>query len=150
MNNKKARAIGINHVSLQVGNIRQAIDFYTKIFDVNVGAVSDYEGSLDLGDQFIAFTKGEIKTEKPNHFGFVVDNKSKILEFLIELKIDILPGKFLGFLDPWGNHIEIINYDNIRFSKTDKILESMSLCDLNKNERALQDLELLYVRTRNI
>ena len=153
MTNKKARAVGINHVSIEVGNIKEAIDFYTKIFDIEIGRVSDIEGSLNLGDQFIAFTKKDINnqdTRKPNHFGFVVDDKDKISKSLEELEINPLPGRFLGFLDPWGNHIEIINYDNIRFSKTDKILKSMSLGDLKKNERALKDLEELYVCAKNI
>jgi hypothetical protein len=36
---------------------------------------------------------------------------------LAEAGVEVLPGPFLDFRDPWGNRVEIVGYDNIQFSK---------------------------------
>ena len=36
------------------------------------------------------------------------------------------PGPFLDFLDPWGNRIEIVGYDNVQFSKAPNVLRGSS------------------------
>jgi catechol 2,3-dioxygenase-like lactoylglutathione lyase family enzyme len=33
---KKARAVGFNHVALEVGNIEEALAFYGRLFDVKL------------------------------------------------------------------------------------------------------------------
>ena len=50
------------------------------------------------------------------------------------------PGPFLDFLDPWGNRIEIVGYDNIQFTKAPNVLRGMGLTQLSKNERAIKEL----------
>jgi lactoylglutathione lyase len=52
-----------------------------------------------------------------------------------------LPGRFLCFLDPWGNRIEIVGYDNIQFTKAPHVLRAMGLSHLTKNELALKELQ---------
>lgn len=134
-----ARAIGINHVSLEVGDIAEAVAFYTSILSVEVDDLEDDRCSLELGDQFIALTKGRVQEgDGDRHFGLVVDDREKVRARLIELGIPLLPGRFLGFLDPWGNHVEIIGYGNIRFAKTPAVLESMGMTDLRKNVASTQ------------
>lgn len=131
---KLARAVGINHVSLEVGNIAEAIAFYTSILAVEVDDVEEDRCSLELGDQFIALTRGRVQDgDGDRHFGLVVDDKEMVRARLAELGIPVLPGRFLGFLDPWGNHVEIVGYGNIRFAKTPAVLESMGMTDLRKN-----------------
>lgn len=137
----KARVVGINHVSIEVGDIQAAVEFYGQIFAIEMGSLSDNNGSMVLGDQFIALTKGDGGPySKPGHFGVVVDDKEKVREALKHYGIEPLPGRFLGFLDPWGNHIEIPGYENIMFSKTDGVLRGMGLTYLKKNERAKKEL----------
>jgi lactoylglutathione lyase len=51
-----------------------------------------------------------------------------------------LPGPFLDFLDPWGNRIEIVGYDNIQFTKAANVLRGMGLTHLSKNENAIREL----------
>ena len=41
--------------------------------------------------------------------------------------IQPLPGPFLDFLDPWGNRIEIVGYDNVQFTKAPNVLRGMGL-----------------------
>jgi lactoylglutathione lyase len=128
-----ARAVGINHVSLEVGNIAEAITFYSSFLSFEVDDLSEDRASIELGDQFVALTKGRVQDhDGDRHFGLVVDDKEKVRTRLIELGIPLLPGRFLGFLDPWGNHVEIVGYGNIRFAKTPAVLESMGLSDLRK------------------
>ncbi|WP_192484886.1 MULTISPECIES: VOC family protein [Cysteiniphilum] len=137
---EKARAVGINHVSIEVGNINEAIAFYGSLMHINHGPLSEKEGSIELGDQFIAFTCGYgEKAHKPGHFGFVVDDREKVREALRQFNIEPLPGRFFGFLDPWGNHIEVISYENIKYTKSQGILNGMGLADLSKNKRAQRE-----------
>jgi hypothetical protein len=44
------------------------------------------------------------------------------------------------FLDPWGNHWQIVDYHDIQFTKTPRILEGMGLAGLEKSERAVAEL----------
>ncbi len=132
-----ARAVGINHISLEVGHIGEAVAFYSQLFTVEVDDLEEDRCSLELGDQFIALTKGRTQgRDDDRHFGLVVDDKEKVRARLAELGIPVLPGRFLGFLDPWGNHVEIVGYGNIRFTKSPAVLADMGLSDLKKNPPA--------------
>ena len=46
---KKARAMGINHVVLEVGDLDQALDFYGSIFAFTLRGRSDHNAFIDLG-----------------------------------------------------------------------------------------------------
>jgi len=47
---------------------------------------------------------------------------------------------FLDFLDPWGNRIEIVSYDNVQFTAAPNALRGMGLTHLSKNEKAIKEL----------
>jgi hypothetical protein len=70
----------------------------------------------------------------------VVDDKDAARQTLSDAGIEPLPGPFLDFLDPWGNRIEIVGYDNIQFTKAPNVLRGMGLAHLSKNETAIQEL----------
>jgi hypothetical protein len=96
---------------------------------------------IDLGDQFLARQKG--RTQPPDdgrHFGLVVDDKDAVRKALTDAGIKPLPGPFLDFLDPWGNRIEIVSYENVQFTKAPNVLRGMGLAHLSKNEQAIKDL----------
>ena len=59
---------------------------------------------------------------------------------MVEAGIELVPGPFLDFLDPWGNRIEIVGYPNIQFTKAPNVLRGMGLTDLTKNKNALKEL----------
>jgi putative NADH-flavin reductase len=44
------------------------------------------------------------------------------------------------FLDPWGNRIEIVSYENVQFTKAPNVLRGMGLTHLSKNKQAIQEL----------
>lgn len=138
---KKARAVGFNHVALEVGDIDEALDFYGQLFEFKLRSRSETAAFIDLGDQFINFAQGRAQApDDRRHVGLVVDDKEAVRSRLEELKIDVLPGRFLDFLDPWGNRIEIVGYDNIQFTKAPYVLRGMGLGDLKKNDKALKEL----------
>jgi hypothetical protein len=96
---------------------------------------------IDLGDQFIALQIGRRQpADDGRHFGLVVDDKAAVRRALATAGIEPLPGPFLDFLDPWGNRIEIVGYEDIQFSKAPNVLNGMGLTTLSKNARAMQEL----------
>jgi len=138
---KRARAVGLNHVALEVGNIEEALTFYGRLFDFELRGKSSSSAFIDLGDQFIALQKGRTQpVDGGRHFGLVVDDKEAVRKALAEAGIKTLPGRFLDFLDPWGNRVEIVAYENIQFSKTPQVLRGMGLTQLSKNKSALKEL----------
>ena len=50
----KARAVGFNHVALEVGDIDAALEFYRGFVDFELRGKSDSMAFIDLGDQFLA------------------------------------------------------------------------------------------------
>jgi predicted enzyme related to lactoylglutathione lyase len=138
---KKARAVGFNHVALEVGDIEEALAFYGRLFDFTLRGKSKTSAFIDLGDQFIALQKGRTQTpDDGRHFGLVVDDKEAVRSALAAAGVEPLPGPFLDFRDPWGNRIEIIGYDNIQFTKAPNVLRGMGLTHLAKNANALKEL----------
>ena len=140
-NAKKARAVGLNHIALEVGDIEEALAFYGKLFAFELRGKSRDMAFIDLGDQFLALQKGRTQAaDDGRHFGLVVDDKEAVRAALIEAGVRPLPGRFLDFLDPWGNRIEIVGYDNIQFTKAPNVLRGMGLTHLSKNEKAIKEL----------
>ncbi|MBV9833851.1 MAG: VOC family protein [Alphaproteobacteria bacterium] len=138
---RRARAVGFNHVALEVGDIEEALAFYGRLFDFKLRGKSATMAFIDLGDQFIALQKGRTQaSDDGRHFGLVVDDKEAVRKALLDAGITPLPGRFLDFRDPWGNRIEIVGYDNIQFTKAANVLRGMGLAHLSKNENAVKEL----------
>lgn len=138
---KKARAIGFNHVALEVGNIDEALAFYGRLFDFELRSRSETSAFIDLGDQFLALQQGRRQApDDGRHVGLVVDDKEAVRQALTEAGVEPLPGRFLDFLDPWGNRIEIVGYGNIQFTKAPHVLRGMALERLAKSAEALEEL----------
>jgi catechol 2,3-dioxygenase-like lactoylglutathione lyase family enzyme len=133
-----SRLVGINHVALQVDDIEEAVTFYTKLFEPT--AVERIPGAafIQMGDQFLALFERGPRTEEP-HFGLVVDDRDATKRALEEAGVEILPGRFLDVYDPSGNRVQLVQYDQVQFTKADRILEGMGL-ELGKSEAALAEL----------
>jgi lactoylglutathione lyase len=137
----KARAVGFNHVALEVGDIEEALAFYGRLFQFEMRSKSDDDAFIDLGDQFIALQKGRRQPpDDGRHFGLVVDDKEAVRRALAEAGVETLPGAFLDFRDPWGNRIEVVGYSNIQFTKAPHVLRGMGLAHLSKNAAAIKEL----------
>ena len=138
---RKARAVGINHVALEVGDIDEALAFYGGFLDFEIARRSESAAFIYFGDQFINFSRGRRQGPDDNrHFGIAVDDKELVRRTLEEMGVELLEGRFLDFLDPWGNRVEITTYVNIQFSKADHVLRGMGLEHLRKTEGAVEEL----------
>jgi lactoylglutathione lyase len=135
------RLVGINHVALEVGSIDEALDFYGRIFDLELRGRMRGMAFIDIGDQFIALAEG--RTQPPDqrrHFGLVVDDKEATRQALEDAGVEIAPGRGLNFLDPWGNFVQVVEYGDVQFTKTPEILGGMGVGELPKSEQALAEL----------
>ena len=134
----KPRLVGVNHVALQVDDLEEAVSFYTALFEVTAVDRSEPDAAfLEIGDQFIALFERGSREEEP-HFGLVVDDKEEARRALEEAGIEVL-GPRLDFRDPSGNRVQVVQYDQIQFTKTERILGGMRL-ELGKTEQALAQL----------
>jgi len=137
----KPRALGFNHIALEVGDIDEALAFYGRLFAFELRSKSATMAFIDLGDQFLALQKGRRQgADDGRHFGLVVDDKAAARRALEAAGVAVLPGPFLDFRDPWGNRIEIVGYDNIQFTKAPNVLRGMGLTRLAKNASAKKEL----------
>jgi catechol 2,3-dioxygenase-like lactoylglutathione lyase family enzyme len=132
----------MNHIALEVGDIDEALAFWESIFgELSLRGRGGGMAFIDMGDQFIALARG--RTQPPDqhrHFGLVVDDKEAVRARLRELGVPVTSGRSLDFHDPWGNFIQVVDYREVQFSKTDSILEGMGLDGLEKSESALAEL----------
>ncbi len=141
MPKSKARAVGVNHIALEVGDIDEALSFYGEFLEFTLRSKSDNMAFIDLGDQFIALSRGRKQArDDERHFGLVVDDKEAVRKRIDEMGLEIVSDRFLDFYDPWGNRIEIVGYQGIQFSKTDNVLNGMGLDGLEKTEAAIKEL----------
>jgi lactoylglutathione lyase len=137
----KPRLVGINHVALEVDDIDRALEFYGRLFDLRLRGRGPGMAFVDIGDQFVALMQGRSQPpDRARHFGLVVDDKEAARRALEEAGVEILPGRRLDFLDPFGNRVEIVQYDQIQFTKPDHVLRGMGL-ELGKSDSALAELE---------
>lgn len=137
----RARFVGINHVALEVGDIEEALEFYGRLFDLKLRGRGRGMAFIDAGDQFIALS--ESRTQPPDthrHIGLVVDERESLRRALAETEAEVLPGGGLDFLDPWGNHVQVVEYGDIQFTKAPEVLEGMELSGLEKSEKAREEL----------
>jgi len=134
------RLVGINHVALEVGNLDEALAFYGSLFELTLRGRSRGAAFIDMGDQFLALmeTRAEGR-DHVRHFGLVVDDKEATRRALVAAGVEIRPGRGLDFLDPWGNFVQVVQYDEVQFSKTDNVLRGMGL-ELDKTDAALAEL----------
>jgi lactoylglutathione lyase len=134
------RLVGINHVALEVADLERSLDFYGRIFELRLRGRSEHAAFIDIGDQFLALMQtGSGPPDGTRHFGLVVDDKEATRQALADAGAEILPGRRLDFLDPDGNRVEIVQYDQIQFTKDDGILAAMGL-ELGKTDGALAEL----------
>ena len=133
------RAVGMNHVALEVGSLDEALAFYGRLFDLELRGRGARMAFVDLGDQFLALAEG--RTQGPDaqrHLGLVVDDRDAVLAAAREAGAEIFGGN--SFRDPWGNHVQVVAYAEVQFTKAPEVLRGMGL-ELEKTESARRELE---------
>jgi lactoylglutathione lyase len=138
---ERPRLVGINHVALEVGDLDEALEFYGSIFELRLRGREPGMAFVDMGDQFIAFSAGHSNPpDGARHFGLVVDDKDAVRAALERSGVPIEPGRRLDFRDPWGNHVQVVDYRDVQFTKAPAVLEGMGLDGLDKRPQALREL----------
>jgi lactoylglutathione lyase len=138
---KKARALGINHVVLEVDDLDEALVFYSALFEFTLRGKSDHNAFIDLGDQFIQLTRGRTQVaDTKRHFGLVVDDRTAVRRALEKLGIRSINDR-LNILDPWGNRIEIVPYEDCQFTKANHVLRGMGVEPPEKTANAIEELK---------
>jgi lactoylglutathione lyase len=134
------RLVGINHVALEVADLERSLAFYGRFFELRFRGRSSSMAFVDMGDQFLALMQGARQpADGARHVGLVVEDKEAVRAALVEAGVQILPGRGLDFLDPDGNRIEIVQYDQVQFTKTPAVLRGMGI-ELSKSEAAMAEL----------
>jgi catechol 2,3-dioxygenase-like lactoylglutathione lyase family enzyme len=136
-----AQLIGINHVALEVGDVDEALAWYGRFFEFELRGRAGSMAFIDIGDQFIAIAAGRSQPpDQARHFGLVVDDKEGVRAALRQADVDVSATGSLDFLDPWGNHIQVVGYRDIQFAKTAPVLRAMGIDRLSKTDEALEEL----------
>jgi catechol 2,3-dioxygenase-like lactoylglutathione lyase family enzyme len=139
-NTRKARALGINHVVLEVDDLDKALEFYDALFEFTLRGKSDRNAFIDLGDQFIQLTLGRTQiADTKRHFGLVVNDRDAVRRAMARLGIKSINDR-LNIVDPWGNRIEIVPYDDCQFTKSSHVLAGMGVAPIKKTPAAIKEL----------
>ena len=70
----------------------------------------------------------------------MVDDKEAVRADLSEAGVSVQASGSLDFRDPWGNHIQVVDYRDVQFTKTPAVLRAMGLEGLEKSDAALAEL----------
>ena len=137
-----ARLVGINHIALEVGDVEDALAWYGRFFEFELrGRAGPRMAFIDMGDQFIAVAAGRSQSpDESRHFGLVVDDKEGVRAALRDGGVEVQRSGSLDFDDPWGNHVQVVDYRDIQFTKTPEVLRAMKLDGLGKSESAQREI----------
>lgn len=134
-----ARALGINHVALDVGSVEEALEFWRALFpDLQLRGRSRRMAFIDLGDQFIALFEQDVEPRSEHrHFGLVVDDVAAVVAAARERGSEVR-GNNVG--DPWGNRFDVVAYGDVQFMKAEPVLRAQNAAHLTKTDSALAEL----------
>jgi catechol 2,3-dioxygenase-like lactoylglutathione lyase family enzyme len=133
--------VGLNHVALEVGDVDEAVEFYSRIFEVELRGRVHGMAFLDMGDQFLALAQVDDPSAGDHrHFGLVVDDRAAVRRACQEAGVELEHGRGLHFRDPWGNLVEVVQYSEVQFTKAPPVLGGMGLDGLGKSESAKREL----------
>jgi catechol 2,3-dioxygenase-like lactoylglutathione lyase family enzyme len=135
------RLIGINHVALEVGDLDAALELYGRLFAFELRGRSPGMAFIDMGDQFLALAEGRSQPPDDNrHFGLVVDDKQAVRAAVEREDLEMLPGRRLDFLDPWGNRFEVVEYGDVQFDRVPGVKRKLGIEGLEKTDKARAEI----------
>ncbi len=133
-----ARLVGINHVAVQVGDLDAMIEFLGRIVDgLELRGRSGAMAFVDMGDQFLALERAA-EPVAAGHYGLVVDDQAEVVRRARDAGARLIGDH--DFLDPWGNHWQVVDYRAVQFAKSPRVLEGMGLEELEKSDKAMAEL----------
>jgi glyoxylase I family protein len=109
---------GVHHVSINVADVEEAIDFYTKV--LGLGLREDrpefsFGGAwIDVGTQQLHLIEGDVPAALGQHFAFGVEDLDVAVAELRGLGVQVSDPRPVGerrqsfFNDPAGNYLELL------------------------------------------
>ncbi len=136
-----ARLVGMNHVALEVGDIDEAVELYGRLFTFQLRSRSQRAAFIDMGDQFLALMAGRRQgRDDRRHVGLVVDDPAAVRAAIEREGLETLGPGGLDFLDPWGNHIQVVAYADIQFERTPGVKRKLGIEGTAKSQGALDEI----------
>ncbi|HEV2878982.1 MAG TPA: VOC family protein [Candidatus Eremiobacteraceae bacterium] len=109
------KVFGINHIALEVTDIRKAVAFYSDVFNLTKQDEGEGDAFFQLGEhQFLAlFEVEKMKPDSSRHFGVIVRDDKQIAEVRDKVTkkygLTLIPGFRCDFRDPFGNRIQVVD-----------------------------------------
>ena len=107
---------GCNHVAIEVGDIEQAVAFYSDVFGLEKLDEGEGDAFFKLGEhQFLAMfeRKGMVRDESHRHFGIMVRDEAQLADVREKLTqkygLTLIPPFRCDFRDPWGNRVQVVD-----------------------------------------
>lgn len=106
---------GINHVAIEVTDIKKAVAFYTDVFDLKKTDEGEGDAFFKIGEhQFLAMFEVEKMTpDRTRHFGLIVRDEAQIKAIRDKVAnkygLRLFPHFRCDFLDPFGNRIQVVD-----------------------------------------
>lgn len=119
-------------------DVEAALAFWRAVCRLELRGRAEKAAFIDLGDQFIALFEPGARDEGEAHFGLVVDDERAMRRRLAAAGA-VLPTPRIDFRDPSGNRIQVVQYDEVHFSKDARVLRGMGL-ELRKGAAAAREL----------
>jgi catechol 2,3-dioxygenase-like lactoylglutathione lyase family enzyme len=133
-------------VAFEVRDLDEALEWWGRWFAFELRGRRATMAWIDLGDQFVALSQVADGAPAPGegdaarHVGLVVRDKEALRAALREAGEDVRSSGSLRVRDPSGNVIEIVDYRDVQFTKTDGVLRGMGLDELEKSDSARREL----------
>jgi hypothetical protein len=126
------KLVGINHVALEVGEAKRRTG--------QAGTAPTGIASDALATRRSNHLRGRSQPpDTDRHFGLVVDDKDALRAELEAAGVQVSHPPSLDFRDPWGNHVQAVDYRDVQFTKAPAILRGMGL-ELEKSDKAKAEL----------
>lgn len=106
---------GINHIAIEVNDVKKAIDFYRDVFNLEKLDEGEGDAFFKIGEhQFLAmFEADDIRPSRTRHFGLMVRDEAQLAEVREKLankyKIKLIPPFRCDFIDPFGNRVQVVD-----------------------------------------
>ena len=133
-----ARAVGINHIALEVGSIDEALEFYGRLFELELRGRIPGMAFVDMGDQFIALA--ERASGSPTASGTSASSSTTVRPCSRRrVKRASRSSAATRSAIPGGTTSRSSPTPRIQFTKAPEILRGMGL-ELGKSESAQREL----------
>jgi catechol 2,3-dioxygenase-like lactoylglutathione lyase family enzyme len=131
----------MNHIALEVDDVEEALELYGRLFDFELRGRAGGMAFIDMGDQFIALSYGRTQPpDRSRHFGLVVDDKEAVRAAVEREGLELVGSRGLDFLDPWGNHFQVVDFRDIQFERSPGVKRKLGIEGLEKTDAARQEI----------